>query len=1256
MQFIKNGPDIPNELLQAHEEGRVVFFCGAGISIPAGLPSFTQLVEKIYELNGVSKSDSEEATFKAGQLDSTLDQLERRIVGGRKKVRDVLPEILTPAKCPSSPIKTHQALLQLSLSRDGHLRLITTNYDRLFHEAAKKIKMELMEYDAPFLPIPKKSRWNGLVFLHGVLPQITKDADLNNLVMTSGDFGLAYLTERWASRFVTELFRNYVVVFVGYSINDSVLRYMLDALAADRRLGENTPQAWAFAACPEGEEDQKKREWDAKGVRPILYSSDSNHVGLHKSLQAWAEAYTSGIGGKENLVVELSVSRPQYSTRQDDFVGRMLWALSDPSGLPAKRFAEFKPTPSLDWFFEVFTKNSFSCEDLPRFGITSSRKEDSTLKFSLLNRPASHEFGAWMNLTCSSVARWDEVFFQLAKWLTFYLDDPKLILWFSEQGGCICPRLRDLFLSKLDEYHSYSKTEAEKLKKEDPFSIPSPWMEKLWRTLLSGRMNRNPEPFYRENYLKKEGMTSIVRVDLRKRLAGMIILRKPFFGTWEHLDCEPVLKDEEVVETIRGALPEVTKEDLLLIISELELALKDALDLILEIKGFGYCSDISYLHLPSVEEHPQNRNSHNWVLLVELLRDCWLKLLEMDNSRATQRISEWIQQPHLAFKRLALFAASKNNILPSNIWVTWLLENNAYFLWASETKRETCRLLTLQGYRLDSQTQRQLESAILQGPPRKRYSKDLPREEWKGIKEYAIWLRLIKLKSSGTTLGSKAVSRFKRITESWPAWKIYKNQKEEFSHCLSVTGDPDFNPDSEAETPPANTNELIEWLRKWKDPNRIFFQGKWRDACLNNHDVCLLALITLARKNEWPIIPWQLALQVFSEGQIAEKSWKTLAPFIVSREVTIPHSLFSTFTSWLESVSKIPSVPEKELLTCCRILLATLKDFNGTSLIENNFDTEDAVLSAINNPVGHLASAIIKQIYKRELNDGGLLSVEVKEFLDLFCTHGILLFVPARVILASHLINLFRIDPKWTEKHLISFFDWKTSCEASALWQGFLWSPRLYLPLLHRMKTEFFETANHTKTLGRWREQYSTFLTFLALTLLEEIPTSELREAFRALKREDLEAASQALLQAFKSTDKQKEVYWDSRVRFFIQKIWPKSMNLVSSRVAENFAQVSIAAGNKFPEALKVVQPWIPSVEDPSMVIGSLEESNLCKQFSEESLSLLDSLITEMTNPQRFWAVRSLKECLRQISAQLPEIKDDKRFKRLDEFLRRRSV
>lgn len=81
MQFIENGPDIPEALLQAQEEGRVVFFCGAGISYPAGLPGFRGLVEQIYRLNGTALSDIERGAFEREQFDATLDLLERRLPG-----------------------------------------------------------------------------------------------------------------------------------------------------------------------------------------------------------------------------------------------------------------------------------------------------------------------------------------------------------------------------------------------------------------------------------------------------------------------------------------------------------------------------------------------------------------------------------------------------------------------------------------------------------------------------------------------------------------------------------------------------------------------------------------------------------------------------------------------------------------------------------------------------------------------------------------------------------------------------------------------------------------------------------------------------------------------------------------------------------------------------------------------------------------------------------------------------------------------
>lgn len=37
MQLISGGPDVPDHPLNKHEEGQVVFFCGADVSVPAGL-------------------------------------------------------------------------------------------------------------------------------------------------------------------------------------------------------------------------------------------------------------------------------------------------------------------------------------------------------------------------------------------------------------------------------------------------------------------------------------------------------------------------------------------------------------------------------------------------------------------------------------------------------------------------------------------------------------------------------------------------------------------------------------------------------------------------------------------------------------------------------------------------------------------------------------------------------------------------------------------------------------------------------------------------------------------------------------------------------------------------------------------------------------------------------------------------------------------------------------------------------------------
>lgn len=285
MQFIKNGPDIPERLLQIHEEGRVVFFCGAGISYPAGLPGFNGLVRGLYKRLGMTPDSVQQAALKAHQYDTAIALLEAHQVGGRVAVRKELADILTSADTSAKATRTHEALLTLSQCRDGKLRLVTTNFDRLFHAVIERKGLSVATCQAPLLPVPK-NRWDALVYLHGLLPLVLRDSELDCLVVSSGDFGLAYLIERWAARFVSELFRHYTVCFVGYSLNDPVLRYMMDALAADRQRGEAQLEMYAFGSYKKGKETSYEAEWRAKNVAPILYRETKDHRYLHKTLHS----------------------------------------------------------------------------------------------------------------------------------------------------------------------------------------------------------------------------------------------------------------------------------------------------------------------------------------------------------------------------------------------------------------------------------------------------------------------------------------------------------------------------------------------------------------------------------------------------------------------------------------------------------------------------------------------------------------------------------------------------------------------------------------------------------------------------------------------------------------------------------------------------------------------------------------------------------------------------------------------------------
>jgi hypothetical protein len=118
-----------------------------------------------------------------------------------------------------------------------------------------------------------------------------------SLVLSSAEFGRAYLAEGWATDFIRALIGSYLIVFVGYAADDPPVQYLLEAL--NRVTDIPRRGLYAFQA---GREEDAKALWTQKGVRAIAYAPDNGHAALWETLSAWAERARDPERWREQLI------------------------------------------------------------------------------------------------------------------------------------------------------------------------------------------------------------------------------------------------------------------------------------------------------------------------------------------------------------------------------------------------------------------------------------------------------------------------------------------------------------------------------------------------------------------------------------------------------------------------------------------------------------------------------------------------------------------------------------------------------------------------------------------------------------------------------------------------------------------------------------------------------------------------------------------------------------------------------------------
>ena len=294
--------DFPKPLLNALRDGKLVIFAGAGVSMcePACLPSFKALADMIAQGTGKTLQNRE-------PIDRFLGRLQHDGV----KVHTLAAKKLSPPGLQTTNL--HRNLLRL-YSNAEQVRVVTTNFDLLFEQAAKDVftSSQPNVFQAPALPLGH--RFNGIVHIHGAVSYS------DEMVITDADFGRAYLSEGWARRFLVDLFSSLTVLFVGYSHDDTIMNYLARALPvgeADQR----------FVLI--GETDKDADRWRLLGIEPIRYpqADENDYNALYEGVRRMAEHVRRSVLDWQSEITEIAEKPPP--SLDEESVDLIEYALED---------------------------------------------------------------------------------------------------------------------------------------------------------------------------------------------------------------------------------------------------------------------------------------------------------------------------------------------------------------------------------------------------------------------------------------------------------------------------------------------------------------------------------------------------------------------------------------------------------------------------------------------------------------------------------------------------------------------------------------------------------------------------------------------------------------------------------------------------------------------------------------------------------------------------------------------------------------
>lgn len=1059
MRFFKDGPNIPDQLLERRDQGRVVFLCGAGVSLNANMPTFFELTKYVVDFFDPPQNSAIESEFKRWIEDdksgksrpkTPLDQIFHLLYQefGREEVNALVAERLWKKKPRKKKSKEHSIIARISSDQEGKPQVVTTNFDRLFELETGEANSTIFKPPA-FPDINLGIPITGLTYLHGRLEE--PSAKLHPYVLSSADFGRAYLSEGWATNFIRSLLKNYTVVLVGYQGEDPPIKYLLQGLNHDGL--SDRSNLYAF---DKGEPEDIEAKWRDRGVTAIACK---DYPSLWQSLEAWADRADDPRKWRSK-VIDSAMKGPRKLSAHER--GQVAHLVRTTPG--ARLFARTNPPPPAEWLcvfdascriakmssgygeeaetFDPF--DEYGLDDDPSRSSESDQRSDWVHDHILEWRRGDTNPSTFHRLSGREVVGTENMpprLVHLTKWIAKNVDSPITAWWAARQRG-LHPRLAKEFQFELGR-----KTEL------------NPDARRIWYLIVEYQSDSSN--FYDDfnwfdikDRIINEGWTPSVLRYFEAATAPRLFLERPLgigaskppFNGWNDTSFQELARWESKFPDRHGEGLEIPDKVLESVFNIAEGHFRRAARLLEDLDTVYFSAPTCYPEREVNGQDNERDSDFRWFL------DLFERMVKCFPNSARGYVAAWPVNEKYYFSKLKLFALNNVELFGANEAAKSVQVLRQEIFWDSSLCRELLFLLNDRWKDFSEANRVALSERLLNGPEKMKHWSD---EEYPNIRDgwasrYARWLTL-----NGSALAEEQATRLARMISGIPEWVdgwASSIVEAQFSNIRSI--DTDEAPDLIIDVPVAEVIERAKTARN-RDFDNFIENRPFTGLVKVKPRKALSSLTHAARSGEYPQNFWAALIRNWPEEANQRLSRVFLLRLQQLPDLTI-RELRHSIGHWIEHRFLSAFSFDKSLAwdTFDHLVLGLISEdgaSSGSGIVE--IKRGDKVIErsrrtyrhALNSPLGNAVAGLIRALDYLQLAQGQKIPEEFKSRLESLITAPGEGSDYSAAILTKHINWLYHRDPEWVKETIVPWFDFDHPSSEPA-WNGFLfaatWCPQ----------------------------------------------------------------------------------------------------------------------------------------------------------------------------------------------------------------------